>query len=71
MNYVVKMNCKVFFCTDLMDFVHNPYRCGPLRVGMYGGADTAERSVATRLYADYPELSRKRDYSYYLFSAQT
>ena len=19
-----------------MDFVHNPYRCGPLRVGMYG-----------------------------------
>ena len=20
----------------LMDFVHNPYRCGPLRVGRYG-----------------------------------
>ena len=19
-----------------MDFVHNPYRCGPLRVGRYG-----------------------------------
>ena len=19
-----------------MDFVHNPYMCGPLRVGMYG-----------------------------------
>ena len=26
-----KMNCKDFV-PDLIDFVHNPYRCGPLRV---------------------------------------
>ncbi len=30
-----KIELKVF-CTDLMNFVHIPYRCGPLRVGMYG-----------------------------------
>ena len=35
MKYAVKMNCKGFV-PDLMDFVHNAYRCGPLRVGMYG-----------------------------------
>ena len=23
-----------------MDFVHNPYRCGPLRVGRYGVSST-------------------------------
>ena len=23
-----------------MDFFHNPYRCGPLRVGMYGSHGT-------------------------------
>ena len=37
MNYTVKMNCTDFLriLWILMDFVHNPYRCGPLRVGMY------------------------------------
>ena len=34
MNYAVKNELYGFF-TDLMDCVHNPYRCGPLRVGMY------------------------------------
>ena len=36
MNYVVKnelMNCKDFV-QILWIFCHNPYRCGPLRVGM-------------------------------------
>ena len=35
MNYTLKNELYGFF-TDLMDFVHNPYRCGPLRVGRYG-----------------------------------
>ena len=32
------MNCTDFLriLCILMDFVHNPYRCGPLKVGMYG-----------------------------------
>ena len=31
------MNCTDFLriLWILMDFVHNPYRCGPIRVGMY------------------------------------
>ena len=28
-----------------MDFVHNPYRCGPLRVGMYDRGEIPVRQV--------------------------
>ena len=38
MNYTVKNELYGFFLRILwilMDFVHNPYRCGPLRVGRY------------------------------------
>ena len=46
MNYAVKNGIirivyrSYEFFTGLMDFFNNPYRCGPLRVGMYSSRMT-------------------------------
>ena len=38
-----------------MDFVHNPYRCGPLRVGRYGLASSLLDSPMLK-FRKYPAM---------------
>ena len=39
-----------------MDFVHNPYRCGPLRVGRYGIEQSYSSQMHCRAYYNFFQL---------------